>query len=303
MSKLSTAISLLKNDKSIFIFALIQKIGLLFPDKLYLQLLFRCKMGCWVDFESPKTFSEKLQWLKLYNRNPLYTTLVDKYAVKKWVVEKIGDNHIIPTLGVWEKADDIDFDKLPNQFVLKTTNGGGGDVILCKDKSHLNKENAINHLNIGLKKNIYKTLREWPYKNVTPRIIAEQFITDGNKSLIDYKVLCFDGDPKLIEVHEGRFNSHTQDFYDTEWNHLSIIQGTPSSGRIVEKPSFLEEMLNLSSLLAKNMPHVRVDWYFASNKLLFGEMTFFDASGFEAFEPREYEELVGSWITLPQKRI
>ncbi len=303
MGKLSTAIRLFKNNKAIFIFAIIQKLGIFIPDKLYLQLLFRCKMGCWLNLRNPRSFNEKLQWLKLYNRNPLYTTLVDKFAVKKWVAEKIGEEHIIPTLGVWENAHNIDFDNLPNQFVLKTTNGGGGDVILCNDKLSLDKENAINHLNRSLKKNIYKTLGEWPYKNVIPRIIAEQFITDGNESLIDYKVLCFDGEPKLVEVHEGRFKVHTQDFYDIEWKHLPIIQGTPLSGRIIEKPFFLDEMLNLSRRIAQNMPHVRVDWYFASNKLLFGEMTFFDASGFDAFEPREYEVLMGRWITLPQKRI
>ena len=219
------------------------------------------------------------------------------------MAEKIGEDHIIPTLGVWNKANYIDFDKLPNQFVLKTTNGGGGDVVICKDKSRFDRGKVIKHLNQSLKKNIYNKLREWPYKNVIPRIIAEKFITDGNDSLIDYKVLCFDGKPKFIEVHEGRFKAHTQDFYDAKWNHLPITQGTPLSGRIIEKPLCLDEMLILSRRLAKDMPHVRVDWYFASNKLLFSEMTFFDASGFDAFEPRDYEELMGSWITLPQKRV
>ena len=303
MSKLSTAIRLIETNKGEFFAAILENLNFLFPDKVYLQLLFRCKMGYKLNLTNPHTFNEKLQWLKLYNRNPLYTTLVDKYAVKKWVADKIGEEYIIPTLGVWNNANEIDFENLPNQFVLKTTNGGGGDVVICKDKSVFDSVKVIKYLNRGLKKNIYCRLREWPYKNVIPRIIAEQFITDGKESLIDYKVLCFNGEPKLIEVHEGRFKAHTQDFYDAEWNHLPIIQGTPLSGRFVDKPSCLEEMLSLSRRLAKDMPHVRVDWYFASKKLLFGEMTFFDASGFDVFEPREYEELMGSWITLPQKRI
>lgn len=297
------AYRLLKTNKRKFVAILLQKYGFLFPDTLYIKLLYKLKIGKKLDLEHPRLFNEKLQWLKLYNHNPLYSTLVDKYFVKEYVAHEIGDKYIITTIGLWNNAKEIDFSSLPNQFVLKTTNGGGGDVILCKDKTLLNKEYVINHLNRSLKKNIYRTLREWPYKNVIPRIIAENFISDGNESLIDYKVLCFDGEPKLIEVHEGRFKAHTQDFYDTEWNHLPIVQGTPLSGRIVEKPSCLEEMLDLSRQLAKDMPHVRVDWYFASNKLLFGEMTFFDASGFDAFEPKEYEELMGSWITLPQKRI
>ena len=302
MSKLKTAIKLIRKNRAGFCSSLLQNLNYLFPDKLYLKLLFRCKMGYWMNFDNPQTFNEKLQWLKLYNRNPFYTTLVDKFSVKDFVGKKIGEEYIIPTLGVWNKADEIDFSKLPNQFVLKTTNGGGGDVVICKDKTLLDTKKIIERLNKYLKKNIYRESREFPYKNVKPRIIAENFISDGNESLIDYKVMCFDGEPRLIEVHEGRFKFHTQDFYDAEWNHLPIIQGTPLSGKIVEKPSCLNEMLAKSRQLANGMPHVRVDWYIAANRLLFGEMTFFDASGFDAFEPKEYEELMGSWITLPPQR-
>lgn len=303
MKKLFTMLRLIRKNRRAFFSAVLENLNFLFPDKIYLQLMFYLKMNYRLNLREPSLFNEKLQWLKLYDHNPLYITLVDKNTVKKWVADKIGYEHIIPTIYVWNNVKEVDFDLLPNQFVLKTTNGSGGDVIICKDKSLIDTRLTIKRLRRSLKKNVYRTLREWPYKNIQPKVLAEEFISDGNESLIDYKVLCFDGEPKLIEVHEGRFESHTQDFYDTEWNHLPIVQGTPLSGRTVEKPSCLEEMLNLSRRLAKDMPHVRVDWYFASNKLLFGEMTFYDASGFDAFEPEEYEELMGSWITLPQKRI
>lgn len=303
MKKILTMFRLLRNNRKAIFPAILENLNFLFSDKTYLQLMFYFKMNRWLNLKEPSSFNEKLQWLKLYDHNPLYTTLVDKHTVKKWVADKIGYEHLIPTICVWNNVEDIDFDSLPRQFVLKATNGSGGDVVICRDKAVFDSKRAIDRLRKSLKKNVYKTLREWPYKNIQPKIIAEEFISDGNESLIDYKVLCFDGEPKLIEVHEGRFKAHTQDFYDADWNHLPIIQGTPLSNRIVEKPSCLNEMLNLSRRLANDIPHVRVDWYFASNKLLFGEMTFYDASGFDAFEPREYEELMGSWITLPQKRI
>lgn len=302
MRKLFTAVKLIKQNRIEFVSSSIQNLGFFFPDKLYLRILFYLKMGHKLNLKKPQTFNEKLQWLKLYDRNPLYTTLVDKYAVKKYVAEIIGEKYVIPVLGVWNKADEIEFEKLPHQFVLKTTNGGGGDVIICKEKKSFDSVFAVKHLNQGLKKKIYKQWREWPYKNVYPRIIAEPLISDGNESLTDYKVMCFDGVPKLIQVHEGRFQNHSQDFYDSDWNHLPIFQETPLSGSIVEKPPFLDEMLDLSRRLSQGMSHVRVDWYYAQNKLLFGEMTFYDGSGFYAFDPPEYDVLLGSWINLPIKK-
>lgn len=300
MSKLSTAIKLFHSDRKKFMISFLQKIGVVFSDKMYLLLLFRLKMGRRLNLKKPQTFNEKLQWLKLFDHNPLYTELVDKSSIKDYVAKIIGKEHIIPTLGIWNKANEIDFNSLPNQFVLKTTNGGGGDVIICKDKSTFDCEHAIRHLNQSLKKNIYRKWREWPYKNIRPRIIAEQFISDGKDTLSDFKVMCFNGVPKLIQLHEGRFHNHTQDFYDSDWNHLPICQGLPLAGKVTEKPLFLNEMLKLCRQLSYGIPHVRVDWYYAHNKLFFGEMTFFDGSGFYKFDPPEYDKLLGTWITLPE---
>ena len=200
MSKLSTAIKLIKDNRASFFAALLENFNFLFPDKLYLQLMFRCKMGYKLNLKNPKSYSEKLQWIKLYDRNPLYTTLVDKFAVKKWVADKIGEDHIIPTLGVWNNANEIDFDKLPDQFVLKTTNGGGGDVVICKDKSQLDRKTAEKRLGNALKVNYYRYAREWPYKNVKRKIIVEKYIDDPSGDLKDFKFFCFDGKVKAMFV-------------------------------------------------------------------------------------------------------
>lgn len=302
IKKIKTACGLLASDKSLFIAEVLKKVSFLFPDELYLKLLFRCMMGYKLNLKNPKSFSEKLQWLKLYNRNPLYTTLVDKYSVKKWVVEKIGEEHIIPTLGVWNNAEEIDFSKLPNQFVLKTTNGGGGDVIICKDKSVFDKKRAIAHLNKGLKKNIYQTRREWSYKNVPPRIIAEKYMVEESGELKDYKFFCFDGIVKCLQVDYDRFVEHHRNVYDTEWNLLPFSIQYPSKKNVViPKPKNFETMLNIAALLSKNIPHVRVDLYNINGSVFFGELTFYHGSGYEKFEPKEWDYKFGDWIKLPAK--
>ena len=216
----------------------------------------------------------------------------------------IGKEYIIPTLGVWDDPGFIDFDNLPNQFVLKTTHGGGSfGVLICKDKQSFDFEEAKKKLKKSLKQDIYKSFREWPYKNVEKKIIAEPYLKEnGQESLHDYKVMCFDGKAKLIEYHEGRFSEfHTQDFYDCNWNLTEITQGSyggyntmPSS-----KPVLLNEMIRLSEILAKDFPHVRNDWYIVNNHLYFGELTFFDGSGFFPFDRLDDDLLLGSWITLP----
>lgn len=304
MSKLSTAVKLIKQKPNVFFAALLVNFSFLFPDKLYLKLMFRCKMGYWMDFENPKTFSEKLQWLKLYNRNPLYTTLVDKYAVKRWVADKIGEEYIIPTLGVWENANEIDFDSLPDQFVLKTTNGGGGDVIVCMDKSKLDTEKTIKHLNQSLKNSIYNNYREWAYKNVQPRIIAEKYIEDENQDLMDYKFFCFDGHVECLQVDYDRFVEHHRNMYDVNWNVLPFSLQYPSRDNVViNKPQNLNDMIKIAQILSINIPHVRVDLYNVKGQIYFGELTFYHGSGYEKFSPNEWNLKFGEWLRLQSKRI
>ena len=304
MSKLSTAIRLIKNGKADFWASLLENLNFLFPDKLYLKLMFRCKMGYWMNFDNPKTFSEKLQWLKLYNRNPLYTTLVDKYAVKKWVADKIGEDHVIPMLGVWDNANEIDFESLPDQFVLKTTNGGGGDVVICKDKSKFDRKKAVAHLNKSLKNNIYNNYREWPYKNVRPRIIAEKYMEDESGELRDYKVFCFNGTPKIFLLYKDRYDDKkmTIDFFDEQRNWLNLTH--PEFDRSTEKPALpdcFERIFSLAKILSQSIPFVRCDFYIVNGSIYFGEMTFYPTSGFALYKPFSWEEKMGSWLKLPNK--
>lgn len=275
------------------------------PDEQWIRLFWRVNVGGRIDLDNPQTYNEKLQWLKLYNRRPEYSAMVDKYEVKALVGNKIGFDHIIPTFGVWDRFEDIDFSALPDKFVLKCTHDSGG-VVICRDKSSFDFGEAKHILEKSLSHNYYKITREWPYKNVKPRIIAEQYMDDGSKgALRDYKVLCFDGEPKLIELHKNRFTDHhTQDFYDTGWVRQSITQcGEPLSEELEPKPALLEQMLALSRVLAEGIPHIRVDWYMIENQIYFGELTFFDASGFDPFDDPADDRMLGSWITLPEKTI
>lgn len=272
-------------------------------DESFLKKAFKCHMNRELNLEVPRTFNEKLQWLKLYDRKPEYTTMVDKYAVRKYIADTIGGEYLIPLLGVWDNPNDIDFDALPNQFVLKCNHNSGLGMCICKDKSKLDIEKVKNELRKGLKQDYYLTCREWPYKNVKRRIIAEKYMSDeGKEELSDYKVLCFNGEPKIIEVHKGRFNGqHTADNYDIFWDKTDIEQyDLPKTDEVMPKPAFLEEMLQLSKLLSKNLIHVRVDWYFTNDRLYFGELTFFDGSGYNQFCGNA-DEFLGSLIKLPIK--
>lgn len=306
MSKLSTAIRLVKNNKAEFLVSLLENLNFLFPDKLYLKLLFRCKMGYWIDFDNPNLFSEKLQWLKLYDRNPLYTTLVDKFAVKKWVADKIGEEYVIPLLGVWNNAYEIDFESLPNQFVLKTTNGGGGDVVICKDKSRFDKDKAVKHLNQGLKKCIYSKLREWPYKNVPPRIIAEKYMEDDSGELRDYKIFCFNGIPQIFLLYKDRYDERnmTIDFFDEQKKWLDLTH--PEYGRSTEMPvlpNSYDKLFSLARILSESFSFVRCDFYIVNGSIYFGEMTFYPTSGLAPYKPIFWEKEMGSWLKLPSQRI
>lgn len=270
-------------------------------DELFIKKMFKIRMGKNLNLENPRTFNEKLNWLKLYNRKPLYTILVDKYAVKNWVAEKIGTQYVIPTLGVWERFDDIAFDNLPNQFVLKCTHDSGG-LVICKNKNLLDRNAARKVISKALKQNFYYKSREWPYKNVPPRIIAEKYMEDESGELRDYKLFCFDGEVKALFVATDRQNKNVDtkfDFFDRNFNHLPFTKGHPNADCPPQKPIGYEKMVELAEVLSSGIPHVRVDFYEISGQIFFGEMTFFDNSGFVPFKPEKYDLIWGDWLNLP----
>lgn len=272
-------------------------------DERYIRIAYRARMGKKLKMDPPQTYSEKLQWLKLYNRKPEYTAMVDKYEVKPIVANIIGEKYIIPTLGVWNHFDEIDFDKLPNQFVLKCTHDSGG-LVVCKDKSKLDRKAAKNKIEQCLKNNFFWGMREWPYKNVKPRIIAEQYMEDEQtKELRDYKFFCFDGVVKALFIATERMKEGEEtkfDFFDENYNHLPFTNGHPNAEVLPQKPVCFEEMKVLAAKMSKGIPHVRVDFYEVNGKVYFGEMTFFHWSGFTPFVPEEWDYTFGSWIKLPQ---
>lgn len=274
------------------------------PDKIYLNNKFREVFGRNIDWKNPTTFNEKLQWLKIYDRNPLYTKLVDKYEVRKYIAEKIGEEHLIPCLGVWDRFEDIDFDKLPDQFVLKCTHDSGG-LVLCRDKSNLDIEAARKKINASLKRNFYYVGREWPYKHVKPRIIAEKYMVDeSGYELKDYKWFSFDGATKAVLIAMDRqADVDTKfDFFDIEFQHLPFTHGHPNSDRIITRPQTFDEMRNLADKLSEGHPHVRVDFYDVNGKVYFGELTFFHHSGMVPFSPEQWDKTFGEWIELPKVR-
>ncbi len=279
---------------------ILYQLGLIIPDKLFLCLKFYKNFGRFPNLKDPVTFNEKLNWLKLHVRDAKYTSLVDKYLVKDIVGNIIGHDHIIPTLGVWNSPDDIDFDSLPDKFVLKTTHGSG-DVIVCKDKSKLNIEKVKRDLRRALRDDLYAKTREWPYKNVQRRIIAEQYMVDeSGTELKDYKFFCFDGKPKMLFVATDRPFDTRFDFYDTEFKHLPFKQGHPLASKEIKKPKGFEEMLKVSEKLSQGFPHARIDLYDINGHIYFGELTFFHFSAAVPFEPEEWDYKIGEWLKLPR---
>lgn len=312
MSTIKNAFHHLMYDRWKFIDQFLLKYGAICPDKLYLRLRFRCVMGYWPNFSNPRTFQEKINWLKLYNRNEKYTTLVDKYAVKEWVEKRIGSKYIIPTIGVWNTPKEIDWNILPHRFVLKTTHGGGGgSVIICRDKNHFDVESAKMKLSLCMKKNIYNSFREWPYKNVKRRIIAETYKEEKNDKgefshdLSDYKFFCFNGEPTYCQVIRNRHTKEVIDFYTMEWEHMDFVGLNPkclNGENGVVRPSCLDEMINVCKVLSSGIPFVRVDLYFINGSVYFGEMTFFPAGGFGRFTPTEWNIIMGNKIILDNEK-
>lgn len=285
------------------VYRLLNSIAKFLSDETYLKYRWFITFDKKLNFSNPKSFNEKLQWLKLNNRQPLFTKLVDKFEVKEYVRNIIGDDYIIPTIAIYDQAENINFDALPEQFVLKCTHDSGG-IVICTDKSKLNKENAIKKLKKGLENNFFLINREWPYKNVKPRIIAERYISEIDGDLRDYKFFCFNGIPKFLYVASDRFKEGEEtkfDFFDMDFNHLPIINGHPNSKMPIKKPKGFELMVELAQKLSAGMIHVRVDFYDVNGKIYFGEMTFFHMSGLTKFEPQEWDLKFGEYIHLPNE--
>lgn len=291
-----------KRNKTAFLGSVLRRISFLFPnDKIYLKLLYLFELHQWPDLKDPQTFNEKLQWLKIYNRKPEYTIMVDKYEVKEYVSGIIGKEHIIPTLGVWEHFDDIDFNELPDKFVLKTTHGGGGTaVVICTGKNNFDFKAAKQKLEYSLHEDVFMKWREWPYKDVHRRIIAEKYIETVDKNgLVDYKIHCFNGVPRIILVCRNRFGRKPMDetFFSEKWEKLDLYRPTHDNPDI-DKPVQLHNMLNLARKLSRNIPFVRVDFYAVDNIVYFGEMTFYPASGLSPFHPNRYDQIFGLWLDI-----
>lgn len=275
-------------------------------DKKALEARFFQLVGKKLDLRHPQTYSEKLQWLKLYDRRPEYTTMVDKYAVKKYIADKIGEEYVVPLLGVWDRAEDIDFDALPEQFVLKT-NHDTASVLVCKDKSIFDRERAIKHLSGCLNTNSFLWGREWPYKNVKRRVFAEAFLkNDASDDLPDYKFFCFDGKVRFFLIATDRYKKGEKtklDFFYPDGTHIDARYGYPNAKTPPPLPSKLEEMMRLAEILSKGIPHVRVDFYECNGKVYFGELTFYTGCGFIPFTPDVWDETFGSFIKLPKKTV
>lgn len=262
------------------------------PTPLFLKLSYRIKTGRSLDLKNPKTYSEKLNWLKVYDHNPLYTKLVDKYEVREFVRDRLGEAHLIPLLGVWDRFEDIDFSTLPQRFVLKCTHDFGS-VVLVDDKDTFDLEAARKTINDELKYNFYYRGREWAYKNVKPRIIAEQYMSDGNKRLIDYKFFCFGGKVEYAFIATGRGNDLRFDFFTRDFVHLDVTNGVPNADIVPEKPKLYEQMLEAAEKLAAGIPNVRVDLYEIDGLIYFSEMTFYHNGGMVAFDPYEADVRIG----------
>lgn len=270
------------------------------PDRLYLKVEFWFNMGYWPNLKSPTTFNEKLQYLKLESKkHPEYTTMVDKVAAKDYVSSIIGDKYLIPTLGVWNTVEEIDWSILPNQFVIKAAGDSGG-IVICKDKNILDIEKSKLYLKKNGERNYCSVNREFPYKNVPHRYIAEEYMVDeSGYELKDYKIFCFDGEPKFLFVATGRQNNDTRfDFFDIDFNHIPVLNGHPNADDRPTRPSNFEEMLEIAKKLSQGFPHVRVDLYNINGKIYFGELTFFHFSGIVPFEPNIWDYKFGEYIKL-----
>lgn len=272
------------------------------PDKAYLRLVFRSRIGTSLDLDNVQTYNEKLQWLKLHYRPQEQVRLADKVEVRRYVQARIGAEYLIPILGVYDKVEDIPWNYMPNRFVLKCSHASSANIV-CVDKSKLNIPKTQSQLQRWMRRNWFWYGREWPYLGIKPRILAEEFLDDGHQTgLVDYKFFCFDGHPRVLFVATDRQSAQEEtkfDFYDLDWNKLPIVNGHPNSSQVMEKPASFDEMLRIARELSRGFPHVRIDLYEVHGRVFFGEMTFYHYSGFTQFKPFKWDVIFGSWLKLP----
>lgn len=302
MINISNLLFLLKNPKKLIRVLGHRGLFNFIPDLPYLKLIYWAEMGKKLNIKNPQTFNEKIQWLKLYDRDTDKIKYVDKYEVRNYIAKTIGKQYLIPLINVYDEVNQINWSTLPNTFVLKCTHGSGSNII-CKNKNNLDINLAKKKLKKWMNQNWYNFGREWEYKHIKPRIICEKFIVDDSgNDLKDYKIMCYNGSAKCIFVCLNR-NSKTGlniNIYDRDWNLLPVERvGVPKSEEFVKKPKNLDLMLNLAEILAKDFPFLRVDFYEANGRVYFGEITFYPGSGFRGFKPESYDETLGSWIKLP----
>ena len=272
------------------------------PDRMYLKIMYYIFVNKKLNLKNPTTFNEKMQWLKLYNRKDIYTKLVDKIEVRKYIVDKIGEKYLIPLYGEWDSYDDIDFKSLPNEFVLKC-NHDSGSVYICHNKFEIDHDMLRKKYKKFLKHNMFWNGREWPYKNVKPKILAEKLMNENNDTNIkDYKLMVFNGKVKCSFVVSDRFSKEGMKvtFFDRRWNKMSFERQYPSSDKKILKPKYYSEMISLAEKIGKDFPFVRVDFYEINDKIYFGELTFFPGSGFEKFRPYEWDITLGDWIDISE---
>jgi len=273
----------------------------LMSDKYFLKVKWKRCMGYELDLKHPKTFNEKLQWLKLYDRKPEYTIMVDKYRAKQWVADKVGEQFVIPTLAVYHSADEIDWNQLPDQFVLKC-NHDSGSVVICRDKKSFDFEAAKRKLNNALKKNYYWDSGEWPYKHVKPMILAEPFLFESEADdIVDYKMMTFHGEVKCSFTCTNRRSGKGLNvtFFDTNWEKMPFVRAYPAEIKPIEKPVSYEKMVEVAEKLGEYIPFSRVDFYEIKGMPYFGEITLYPGAGYEQFDPKEWDRTLGDWIKLP----
>ena len=301
MNEKNRLLKAIKHPEWLFGVMLRRYLGKYMNDRTFIKWEYFSGMRKFPNLDKPRTYNEKLQWLKLNDIHPEYARLVCKYEAKEYVRNLLGDDVIIPTLGLWDSFDEICFDSLPNQFVLKTTHDSGG-VVVIRNKGEMNKEIVKDKIEKSLKQNYYLQHREYPYKYIKPRIIAEKYMVDeSGTELKDYKFFCFDGNVKMLFVATDRgINDVKFDFFDEDFNHLPFRQGHPWANKEILKPEGFDRMKEIATILSKGFPHVRVDLYDIKGHIYFGELTFFHFSGNVPFVPAEWDKIIGDWLTLPQ---